>query len=160
MKSKPIWQLAISLLVACSLMILPLPHWLMIYRPQWVALVMLFYFINQSVVLSVWFVLAIGVVLDILNGSLMGEHAAALLLMYVAVAFWGRRFKFYSLLHQLIAVAGFVLIYVSVILLVELLVGNYKQLPWLWLSAFTTTLFWPWLGLLHKHDGFSSDAVI
>ena len=70
-----------SLVVALILMILPLPDWAQIYRPNWVALVLIYWSMALPGRVGLWFAFFCGIVLDTLLGTLLGQHALALVII-------------------------------------------------------------------------------
>lgn len=89
-KEKPRRQSPIigSLLVALILSMAPLPEWADPYRPDWVVLTLVYWAITfpfQYNVGSAWIA---GLVLDVAQGTLLGQHALALsLIVYICVKF-------------------------------------------------------------------------
>ncbi len=77
-----------SIVVALMLSIAPLPNWAEPFRPTWVLLTLIYWAMtlpNKFSVGSAWIV---GLVLDVAQGTLLGQHALALsLVIYVTVKF-------------------------------------------------------------------------
>ncbi len=80
--------IVLSLIAALMLTIAPMPEWAMPFRPDWVALALLYWgmtFPQNYSVGSAWIT---GLVLDVAQGTLLGQHALALsVVMYVTVKF-------------------------------------------------------------------------
>lgn len=55
----------LSLVVAMVLMILPLPDWVQIYRPNWVALVLIYWSMALPKRVGLWFAFFSGIILDV-----------------------------------------------------------------------------------------------
>ncbi len=77
------WVIVVSYLVALLLTIWPLPNWAEPFRPAWVVLATIYWclFLPHRVGLLVTF--GVGILVDTLTGSLLGEHALALLLVHL-----------------------------------------------------------------------------
>src|SRR5947207_1442246 len=114
------WLVIISsILIALMLTMLPIPEWAIWLRPAWVLLVLIFwsyvmpYRVNLG---TAWFV---GICLDVLNGTLLGEHALALTIVIYLVVQMHSRFRMYSLLQQSLMVFLFVFIYQFIIFCIQ-----------------------------------------
>jgi rod shape-determining protein MreD len=71
----------ISLIVALILMILPLPDWAQMYRPNWMALVLIYWSMALPRRVGLWFAFFSGIVLDTSLGTLLGQHTLALVIV-------------------------------------------------------------------------------
>lgn len=77
-----------SLILALMLTIAPLPDWAAAFRPDWVALTLIYWSMNLPQKYSVGWAWATGLILDVAQGSLLGQHALALsLVIYITVKF-------------------------------------------------------------------------
>ncbi|WP_242470656.1 rod shape-determining protein MreD [Thiocystis violacea] len=68
----------LTLTLALYLTVLPMPAWPMDYRPQWVVLVVLFWCFAAPERMGVFLGFLIGLMLDVLTGTLLGQHALGL----------------------------------------------------------------------------------
>ena len=137
-----------ALFLALTLTILPLPAELTDYRPFWVLMFVLyiqFFLPNYFGVIWVFFV---GLTLDILLSSILGEHAFALLLTALLATSKARRFTFFSIIQQIILIAFFCLVYQAIIFLIDVSLGyiNNRMLPFE--GVLVSILCWPWIKLL------------
>ena len=77
-----------TLVVAMALAIVPLPRAADPFRPDWVALVMIFWAFSLPRSYSVGIAWVIGLVLDVAQGTLLGQHALALcVIVFLTVRF-------------------------------------------------------------------------
>src|SRR5262249_61137804 len=75
----------LSLVLTLALSLVPLPHLISTFRPDWVAVVLLYWSLTAPRRFSLMTAFWMGIVLDTLTGSLLGQHALALLvIVYVA----------------------------------------------------------------------------
>lgn len=80
--------IASSFLVALVLSILPWPIWTEQFRPDWVALVLIYWCIALPTRVGVGTAWSVGLILDVLYGSMLGENALAKsLIAFLAVHF-------------------------------------------------------------------------
>lgn len=78
----------VTLIVALMLSMAPMPEWAMNFRPDWVTLTLIYWSMTQPRSYSIGTAWAIGLVLDVANGTLLGQHALALcLVIYITVKF-------------------------------------------------------------------------
>ena len=79
---------AISLALMLSLAVVPLPKLIEAFRPDWVAVVLLYWSLMAPRRFSLLTAFWMGLALDTLTGALLGQHALALLVVvYVAERF-------------------------------------------------------------------------
>lgn len=147
-------QLIFSVFVAVLLTILPLPLWAAPYRPQWVVMVVLFWTVYYPNSIGAWALFLVGLILDGLQVSLLGEHGFALVSTFVLMQLFVKRFKFYSIVLQALIVATMVLVYQFILLGTEISIGNYQASPLFLASALSSMICWPWLTLLYRVDKF------
>ncbi|MDX1592779.1 MAG: rod shape-determining protein MreD [Gammaproteobacteria bacterium] len=77
------WAITASLIVALVLMIVPLPGWAEIARPEWPLLVLVYWCLALPSRIGVGISWLVGLCVDVLGGGLLGEHG----LGYVLVAY-------------------------------------------------------------------------
>lgn len=148
-------RVLLALLLALALTILPLPVNITNFRPPWVLLVVLyiqFFLPNYFRVIWVFF---LGLCLDVLLSTVIGEHAFVLLLTSWFATSKTRRFSFFSTIQQMILLAFFCLLYEFMIYLFDASIGYNNGL----MNALGATLFgvliWPWLRLLADNTLFN-----
>ncbi len=90
--SKNVFVIAISFLAAFLLTVLPLPLAVEAWRPLWMVVMVIFWCLLTPNQVGVWVAFGVGVLLDTMLGTLLGQHA--LLLTVVA-------YLVYCLRHQL-----------------------------------------------------------
>lgn len=135
----------ITFVAALILTILPLPAMVADYRPEWVALVLLYWImaLPQRIGVSVAWVL--GIALDVLRGALLGQHALALVVVAFIVSHLHLRLRMYPFWQQSV-VMGFVLLVYQVLLLWIYDMTSTVSTAWsYWLPSLTGALLWPWL---------------
>ena len=82
------FPVVITLIVGLMLSIMPLPDSVQAYRPDWLALTVIFWAMQLPRAWSVGTAWIIGIVLDVSYGTLLGQHAVALCLVaFVTVRF-------------------------------------------------------------------------
>lgn len=144
--------IALSLLVALLLSILPLPAWVLMLLPQWLILVIVYWIIAVPHRVSLGIAWLLGLLLDALYGTLLGEHALALCVIAFLAQRLHRQIRMFPLLQQAISVFILTLVYQALILWIQGVLGQLgKNLYWFWVSALTTMLLWPWAAMLLRY---------
>ena len=141
------FKLIVVLILMFMLSIIPLPSMLSLIRPLWVMLFMLFIQVTIPSRFRVGGLLLVGLTLDTLCFSVMGEHAAALILTAWLASHWVRRFNFFSMPQQIIMISGLSFVYQSILYIFDWGFGYHANpLPYL-IPILSTMLLWPWFKL-------------
>lgn len=135
----------LTFIVALVLTLLPMPEWAIWLRPAWVLLVVIFWNVALPDYVSVgtaWFV---GIILDVLYNSALGEHALALTIVSYVVIRMHTRLRMFPLLQQGLSVFLLVTFYLFILFCIQGFVGDLPR-GWLyWSSSVTSMLLWPWI---------------
>lgn len=145
-------RLLLWFIAALSLSILPMPDLLSAFRPPWVLLLVLYieYFLPGN--FHITSLLLIGLILDTLLSTVIGEHSFALLLVTWIASNKSRRFQFFSMMQQICLIGFFCLLYQTIITFTDAMLGyNYSMLSPL-ASALIGMFFWPWIRLLRVEE--------
>lgn len=137
------WLIVTSFLVAFVLAVLPMPQWLMWLRPEWVALILIYWAIALPHRVGILTALALGIMLDALEGAVLGQNAFSLLVVAVLCQTLYQRLRVFSVLQQ----AGTVFVVIGINQLVCQWVQNLEgvggpSLLFL-LPAVSSALLWP-----------------
>ena len=138
----------ITIVVAFTLTLVPLPSMLDIMRPYWVALVIIYWGLEAQDPISLGLAFIIGVTLDLLTASLLGLHALSLVIIVYLVTRFRARLRFFPPWQQALSVLA--LLTNDRIILLWIISLRGEPLPSLafWLPPIVGTLLWPWLFLL------------
>jgi rod shape-determining protein MreD len=137
-----------SLIASFFLTILPMPEGTSEFRPQWVALVLIYWCLSVPRHIGVFWAFGTGIVLDVLSGSVLGQHALTLSVVgYLAVELHQRILPF-PLWQQ--AVSVWLLLLVERLLSLWILGATGQPAPALiyWMPTFAGMLLWPGLSIL------------
>ncbi len=146
--STAIVRLFLAFIIFLVLTIIPLPAIFSLIRPAWVVLLLLYTqsFFPKYFRVSLAFLL--GLYLDVLSGSIMGEHAFAILITTWFASGRVHRFKYYSMIHQMSMIALFCLLYQCVLYVIDAFLGH-AVFVWQVVGVpITSILIWPWLCML------------
>ncbi|KTC80046.1 Rod shape-determining protein MreD [Legionella cherrii] len=141
-------RLCLGFIIALLLSILPMPELISAFRPPWVLLLVLYieYFLPGNFRLTT--LLFVGLLLDVLLATVIGEHSFALLFVTWIASSKSRRFQFFSMMQQIFLIGFFCLLYQSIISLITALLGFNYSLFTPVASALVGMFLWPWIRLL------------
>ena len=143
----PYFRLFLAVTLVFMLSIMPLPSVLSLIRPLWVLVLMLYMQFSMPNGFRVGLLLLVGLTLDALCVSVMGQHAFALITTAWLATNWARRFNFFSIQQQLVLIALLCFVYQSILYLFDLVLGYHASLLIYVMPVITTTLLWPWVKL-------------
>ncbi len=137
--------IAITFAVALMLSILPGPAWAQPFRPDWVSLVLIYWCMATPQRVGIGVGWTIGLILDVLYGSLLGEQALAKTLVAFLTLKLHLRMRMFPRWQQSVTV----LILVATNRLVTLWIKDlimHTPVRWsYWSSSVVSMLIWPWL---------------
>lgn len=145
------WAIVASLVLALLLTIVPLPGWANVLRPEWMLLVLIYWCLALPTRVGVGVSWLTGLAVDVLTGSLLGEHGFGYALVAFIVLKLHLRVRVYPAWQQ----AGVVLLLLVLSQLASLWVlGITGRAPEGLLAYFVPslvgTLLWPWLFVLMR----------
>ena len=126
-------------------MIMPLPETVQIYRPHWVALMLIYWSMAIPERIGLWFAFFSGIMVDVSQGTLLGQHTLALIvIVYVNLNFY-QRIRVMSLAQQAMYVFGLLVMGQVVIVWVEGIMGRPIPILAFFATPFVGMLIWPWI---------------
>jgi len=135
----------LSIALAFFIMIIPMSEFLSALRPFLLALVMMFWILETPGKMGLGRAFLIGLLLDIVSFSMLGEHAFRLLLMAGIVHQVRNQFRFYPIWQQSLAILAILYLDQFMLAVIRLFQGLQQQPIEAWLSPLLAFLIWPWL---------------
>ena len=132
-----------TIILSIMLMVMPLPDWAEPFRPDWVALTLIYWAMMMPRTWSVGSAWMVGIVVDVAQGTILGQHALALcFVVFVTVRFHllMRVFPMQQLtatVFALLALYQFILFWINGAAGIDVPLSSY------WGPVITSTLFWP-----------------
>jgi len=137
------WIIPLSIVTAMALMILPMPDALQHLRPDWVALACVYWIIALPQRYGVVMAWICGLFLDVLQGTLLGQHAVALAFTGFMAHKLHLQLRNFPVVQQSLAVAALIFIYHFLLLWLDGIVGTPTSTNVLWGPPLSSMLFWP-----------------
>ena len=133
---------AASILIALALSILPLPDAIVAFRPDWVAVVLLYWSLiaprKYGLLTAFW----LGLVLDALSGALLGQHALALLVIVYLSQRFHLRLRAFPASQLAVTAVIFLALYEFILFWVDGVAGRTVPIAERWSPVVTGALLW------------------
>jgi rod shape-determining protein MreD len=100
----------LSFLVAFLLMVLPLPEWARSFRPQWYTLVLIYWCMASPQRVGVGVGWLTGIIVDVLTGTLLGQHALSLSVIAYITQKLHQRLRLFPIWQQSLSIFSLLLI--------------------------------------------------
>lgn len=150
------WVIWLTLFVGLVLAVWPLPEAIRPFWPSWIALVLVYWAMALPHRVNVGIFWLIGILLDVLNGALLGEHALALAVLAFATTRWHLQVRVFPVSQQILVVALLLAIYEFALFWIRGIAGVGQPVFYSVAPVVTGALLWPWLffmlrGLRRRH---------
>ena len=132
----------VTLVVAIVLTLVSLPPALDALRPYWVALVLIYWCLETQGLITLGIAFSIGLLLDLLTGSLLGLHALSLVILVYLVTRFRARLRFFPSWQQALSVFALLLNDRIILLWIVSLQGDPLPSLGFWLPPIVGTLMW------------------
>lgn len=139
------WFIGITILIALILSIMPLPLEIKAFRPNWLALVLIYWTLALPHKVNIGTAWILGFILDILLGTVLGVHALAMALVIFVTASNFQKLRNFSIWQQSAILFVFLILYHFVIFWAnKFLIQVEFSVEYLY-PALTSSVFWLWL---------------
>lgn len=151
-RSHATWVIALSFLLAGCLAMLPMPDWLLSFRPEWVVVVLIYWVVALPHRVGLGVAWLVGFFLDVLEGSLLGLNALALTLIAYMVMSLYQRLRMFTFLQQGLTVLILVGIYQLLCFWIMAVTDHNTADDLSFLAgAVTSALVWPFIFVTLRH---------
>ncbi|MGJ8691079.1 MAG: rod shape-determining protein MreD [Thalassotalea sp.] len=138
----------LTLLLALIVSIMPMPLSIDVFRPDWVLVTLIYWAIALPNRVNVVTAGVLGLILDILLGSVLGVHAAAMAIsVYIAVVNY-QKIRNFSVWQQALIVGVLAALYHLLVFWLQRFLTGGVFLPSYLYPVASTIILWPWLFLL------------
>ncbi|HEX2139362.1 MAG TPA: rod shape-determining protein MreD [Woeseiaceae bacterium] len=138
----------VCMIAALMLSIVPLPDGASPYRPDWVALTLIYWSIALPRGYSVGTAWVLGILLDIAHGTLLGQHALALALVTYLTVKFHLQLRVFPLSQMTATVFALLALYQFILFWINGVAGIYPEVVTYWGPVVTGTLLWPVVSLV------------
>ena len=145
MLRSPWWFIGASVMLALVLSIMPLPLDIKAFRPDWLAMVIIYWTIALPHRVNIGTAWITGFLLDILLGTVLGVHALALALITFITASNFQKLRNFSVLQQAALIGVFLILYHIVIFWLNRFLNGVNFSAEFLYPAFTSAILWLWL---------------
>jgi len=138
----------LSFILALLLTVLPLPEWARLYRPQWSTLVLIYWTLASPHRVGVGVGWMTGIIVDVITGTLLGQHALALSLIAFITQKMHQRLRLFPVWQQSLTVL--VLLLIEKLLALWVMGATSQHVPSLtfWIPPIAGMLLWPWIYII------------
>jgi len=143
-RSYTYWVVIISLFLAYLLAIVPLSDWAMNWRPQWVLMVVFYWTMALPYRVGLGFAWAAGLLLDVLEGTMLGINALTLLIVAYVTLSLHQRLRMYSPIQQSGLLFILALVALGLSHWLRVISGQIEPVDSMYLlAAFSSAAIWP-----------------
>jgi rod shape-determining protein MreD len=135
----------LSFAVAMLLTIVPLPDGLRTLRPDWLGLTLIFWCLVLPYRVSVGSGFLAGLLLDVLSGTLLGEHALSLSLIAYLCVRLHQRIRVYPMWQQALTVMLFLILHQLITLWIDSIIGRPAPPISYWAPSLIGAALWPFI---------------
>ncbi len=138
----------LTFLLALMLTIMPMPITVDAFRPDWVLIIVLYWSMALPTKVNVITAWVLGFILDVLLGSVLGVHAAAMAIAVYITAVNYQKIRNFSLWQQSLIVAVLSALYNLLTFWMEHFLTQVPFLVSYLYPVITSMVVWPWAFLL------------
>ena len=147
-RREPRWAVFFTMLLALILQVLPLPEWLSVVRPSFVALVVVYWGIYAPHAGGIFAPWLAGLALDVFKGDVLGQNALAVALVsYISMSLH-QRLRNQTLVQQSLFVFAVLTLNEFVVWGIEGWTRHGVTTSWRWIQPMIGAMLWPFVALL------------
>jgi len=146
MKTPPhgISVVIVTFIIAMIMMLLPLPDFLVWWRPNWLLMVLIYWTMalpHRVGILTGW---SVGLMTDVALGSVLGVHGLTMAVIAYLIILLTNRLRLFPLWKQ----SAIIALMVGLDLVMNLWIQNFISMraheSMYWLPIISSAFFWPW----------------
>lgn len=143
-----LWFVLLTLLMALAANLMPLTGTALVLRPDFLALVLLYWCIQEPRLVGVGIAWLVGLLMDVGDATVFGQHALAYAVLAYAAEYFRRRVLRFPLWQQAVQVVVLLLLCAGLVALVRV-VGGAPLPSWRYaLSPLVGALLWPLISVI------------
>ena len=139
-----------TLLAALLMNLMPWSGWWLVVRPDFVALILLFWCVEQPRKIGFTAAWLLGLLMDVADASLLGQHALAYSILAYAGIVLHRRVQRFAVTPQVLHVIPLLLLNDAIVLFVRILAGSDFPGYQYFVGSLVGGALWPALAIVLK----------
>jgi rod shape-determining protein MreD len=140
--------IVITIIIALMLSIAPMPAWAESYRPDWVALTLIYWAMISPMRYSVGSAWVIGLIVDVAQGTLLGQHALALTLVIFVTVKFHLQLRQFPTLQLTATVFALLALYQFILFWINGVAGINTPAVTYWGPVISGMILWPLMSML------------
>ena len=146
----PLLVIWFSLVLALCLQVMPLADGWQVYRPEWLGLMLIYWCMRTPDRVGVFHGFVLGILMDLIEGTALGQHALIYALLAFLCALVYPRFRAYSLVQQSVLVLVLLGLVQLVAQWLRTILGDFSiDLAFL-IPSLISAILWPWLATMFQ----------
>ncbi len=137
--------IAVTFVIALLLTVAPLPEWARYLRPDWVGLVLIYWCLAVPDRVGVGTGWSVGLLVDLLTGSLLGQHAMALTIVAYLTLKLHLRVRLFPVWQQALTVLVLLILHQLLSLWVSRFIGRPGPPMYYWAPSLAGMFIWPFI---------------
>ena len=133
----------VTIIVALMLMVVPLPDWATAFRPDWVALVLIYWAMMLPRTWSVGSAWVTGLILDVAQGTILGQHALALCLIVFVTVRIHLLMRVFPISQMTVTVFALLALYQFILFWINGVAGFPSPAISYWAPVIGSAIMWP-----------------
>ena len=135
----------VTIIIAIMLTVLPLPDWADPFRPDWVALTLIYWAMMMPRTWSVGTAWIIGIVIDVAQGTILGQHALAMCVIVFMTVRFHLLMRVFPMQQLTATVFAILTLYQFILFWINGVAGVDVPLVDYWGPVITGTILWPFV---------------
>jgi len=147
-RREPRWAVTFTVLLALIAQVIPLPDWLSVVRPSFVALVVIYWSVYAPHAGGIFAPWLAGLALDVFKGEVLAQNALAIALIAYITMTLHQRLRNQTLVQQSLFVCLMLYLNEVVVWGIEGWSGHGASSAWRWVQPMIGAMLWPFIALL------------
>jgi rod shape-determining protein MreD len=144
------WIIIVTFLIALVLTIVPLPKWIALFRPEWLALLTIYWCMALPQRVGIGYAWTAGIVEDVARDALLGQHALAMTVIAYITLKLHQRIRVFPPWQQALNILVLIALFQLLVVWIQGVIGQ-PRASWLyWLPSLSSMLVWPWTLMLMR----------
>ena len=142
-RTMPRWPVWVVLIIATALTTLPLPDFFTPFRPPWATMAVIYWVMMWPRSFGLGTAWCVGLILDVLQGELLGQHAMALTVVGYLTLRFHLQIRIFPLWQLTATVGALMAIEAFILFWIDGVAGNPPMGFARWTQVLTGAILWP-----------------